>query len=102
MASVRLAIGRADTGDSAGADIDVARGHRVLMLGLSAIANLSSSTNTPAKLVEYAHAAAPINNAATHTTDGRPAPRRVALSGATRIDVAWRVFVGFLDTQSVF
>src|SRR4051794_15716984 len=41
-------------------------GHSALMWGLSAIANLSSNTRTPAKLVEYAQAAAPARiNAAT-------------------------------------
>jgi len=40
------------------------------MFGLSAIANLSSITKTPAKLVEYVHAAAPLRSNATKTKVG--------------------------------
>src|SRR5262245_23087111 len=39
------------------------------MFGLSAMANLSSITNTPAKLVEYAQAPATANSSATNHVD---------------------------------
>jgi hypothetical protein len=51
MASVRLATGRADTGLSGGADNARVSGQSVRIFGLRWIANSSSKTNTPAKLV---------------------------------------------------
>src|SRR6476646_344595 len=50
----------------------VVSGHNVLMFGLSAMANLSSRTKTPAKLVEYARAAVPARISAAQTVVGIP------------------------------
>src|SRR5438105_4756466 len=65
MASVRLATGRAETGFSGGAVMASVSGHNVLMCGLSRMAYLSSNTNTPVKLVEYARYAAAASASAT-------------------------------------
>ena len=95
IARVRLATGRPETGISGGADIARVSGHSDLMLGLSTIANLSSNTKTPAKLVEYAQPAAAVRTIATNNVDARLTPIRRA-SGSSEARCAFAV-VRFRD-----
>jgi hypothetical protein len=57
-AKVKFATGRPAAVDAAGGDNGVERGRSVRIVGFRTMARTSSRTSTPAKLVEYAQAAA--------------------------------------------